>query len=294
MSKEVIDKLFCHDCLKYKSASRGFYSTSNPYHKTGKTAICKDCLIDNNEAPDGNYDMDKIAEMLRTIDKPLLIDLWINSKEEAEKRNSTQLKIYMKNIAMVNFVHMNWNDTTLKSKNGKFLGEETESVEFIIYTPELEDDGDLELTEPQRKRLIRTWNQSYKDTEFLFLEDFFGGLIKNYPTEDPIKITAYKDLAKMALQADEELKNKNTKMFKELIDLSSKIQKAHGLNGLLGDNKIVTLGTMIADIEIDEPAEYVEMRPQFEDVDQFGKYIEDWIVRPFKNIFDISRDFMGM
>ena len=88
----------------------------------------------------------------------------------------------------------------------------------------------------------------------------------------------------------------NIKAFKDLMELSSKLHNDGNIKpiqstGANDDKGLSTYGLWIKTIEQDEPCEHFETKPLYEDYDKFKRYIDNWFVRPFKNIFNISNDF---
>lgn len=265
-------KIICSSCGKDKNPT-DFYASNSPFHKhTGKLSLCKECFwefVDN--------DVDKLKTALRMVDKPFLVDLLQSSQEEAERDNKSIIKLYMKNVGMPQYKNFTWLDSI--SNNEK---------EFNII---IEDSSSFD-----ENSLIKKWGRGYQASDLEYLENFFAEYSHSYATDTPVQVNLYKNIAKVHLQAEKELSANQTKNFKDLMELSSKLHNDGNIKpiqstGANEDKGVSTYGLWIKTIEQDEPCEYFENKPIYEDFDKFKKYIDDWFVRPFKNIFNISKDF---
>jgi hypothetical protein len=270
--KEQKEKLLCTDCGKEKNPT-DFYASNSPFHKhTGKLSVCKQCFWDFVED-----DIEKLKAALRMVDKPFLVDLLQSSKDEAERDKKNLIRIYMKNVGMPQYKTFTWADSI--SNNEK---------EFNIS---VEDSTSFD-----ENSLIKKWGRGYSASDLEYLENFFHEYSHSYATDTPVQVNLYKNIAKVHLQAEKELSGNQTKNFKDLMELSSKLHNDGNIKpiqstGANDDKGLSTYGLWIKTIEQDEPCEFFENEPIYEDFDKFKKYIDDWFVRPFKNIFNISKDF---
>jgi hypothetical protein len=266
------DKIACSCCDK-TVRPEDYYASSSPFHsKHGKLHVCKQCIWDYVEKDKEN--LNHIKSTLRMIDRPFLRELWSSSIQETEKSKKELYKIYFKNLAMPQYRELTWDDSDFGDKKSE-----------NIYLEEEED-----LTELHIK-----WGK-YKREDLTFLENFYYDYSNSYATDTPVQINLYKSIAKVHLQAEKELANNSIKVFKDLMELSSKLHNDGNIKpiqstGANDDKGLSTYGLWIKTVEQDEPCEYFKKRPIYEDFDKFKKYIEDWFVRPFKNIFNISKDF---
>jgi len=261
------------DCGKEKSINE-FYASSSPFHsRTGKMHICKDCYCSYAERDGDN--LNQIKNALRMVDKPFLQDLWDSSVQEAEKANKSNFRIYMKNLGLRQNRELTWKDSD--STNIPIGNEEGTIVS-------------------DNEELVKKWGRGYSDSELEYLENFFFEYSHNYATETPVQVNLYKNIGKVHLQAEKALANGNIKEFKDLMELSSKLHNDGNIKpiqstGANDDKGLSTYGLWIKTVEQDEPCEHFESKSIYEDFDKLKQYIENWFVRPFKNIFNISKDF---
>lgn len=267
----ITNKINCSSCGKSKDP-REYYTSNSHFHKhTGKLHVCKECFWEFI-----GDDVEKLKMALRMIDKPFLVDLLQSSQEEADRTNKNLIKIYMKNISMPQYKNSTWADSISNIEK-----------EFNIS---IENSNELD-----ENSLIRKWGR-YSPTDLEYLENFFNEYSHSYATDTPVQVNLYKNIAKVHLQAEKELAANQTKNFKDLMELSSKLHNDGNIKpiqstGANDDKGLSTFGLWIKTIEQEEPCEFFENKPVYEDYDKFRKYIEDWFVRPFKNIFNLQKDF---
>lgn len=277
----------CTDCLEEKKLDE-FYSSSSVFHSgTGRLHVCKDCIFKyaiNNDT--GEVELDRVKDALRGIDKPFIMDAWISSLAEAENRGGNVFRLYMKNIAMRHYKDLNYGDS-------RFNGEKemTEQEEKLVA----EEITEITFTKQKLKELNRLWGkQTHED--YQFLEDFYNEYDTIFPTENPVQKNLYRNIAKTHLSANKELEAGRVTGYEKLMNVSSKLHTDANIkpvqsSGLHDDNGNTTYGLWIKDIENTEPCEYFEDKPVYEDYDKFRRYWDKWFIRPFKNIFRISKDF---
>ncbi len=269
-------KITCTCCGKSK-AQEDFYTSRSYINKhTGRSSLCKECIWDYVTTEDNGYDYNKMLDMLQMIDRPFIQDLLTSSIDEAAKGNKNVFKIYMKNLGMVQNIDKRWQDSDFKGYV-KPSGDETE-------------------VNPESLEIVRKWGRGYTESDIEYLENFYNEYKNTYATDTPVQVNLYKNIAKIHLQAEKELAENSTKNFKDLMELSSKLHNDGNIKpiqstGANDDKGLSTYGLWIKTIAQDEPCEYFENKPLYEDYDKLKKYWEDWFVRPFKNIFNLSKDF---
>ena len=287
----TVEKKICSGCGTPKRLGEFYYSSTYLNRYTGTVPMCKGCMLDYVKPEYKNlYDIQKIKEVLRMVDKPFIQRLWDAAKEESDKRGDGRdyYGTYMKNIAMKDFKDLTWNDSD-------FL-KPTENNDKVAVSSTNTEDDDLEtIDEVELARLKKFWGEGTV-SDYLFLEDFYQEYMANFPKETPAQKNIYKNLAKIHLNAEKALANNAVKDYKDLMDLSSKMHNDANIKpiqtkGAGEDKGLNNYGLWIRDIENYEPCEYFKDKPVYEDYDGFQGYFEKWILRPMKNIFGKNRDF---
>lgn len=266
----------CSCCNKEKELVANYYLASDDLvHSDSRIHICKACFI-------GKIDYDKtntLIDMLRRIDKPFVIDLY-----ESASNNKNPLGEYMKNIAMPQWVGKTYMDSQFDKNLSKFIPKN--SITVVGDESNIETDG---------AELLRKWGK-FNQEDYIYLEHFYSEYRNNYATDTPVQVNLYKNIARVQLQAEKAFATNDIKQYKELMELSSKLHNDGNIKpiqntGANDDRGLSTYGLWIKEVEKDEPCEYFENKPLYEDYDSFKKYWEKWFIRPFKNIFNISKDF---
>lgn len=282
----AVKTLFCTDCGEDKKVDE-FYNSSSIFHShTGKLHVCKECIFDYATNKDtGEVDLNKVKEALRAIDKPFIMDAWVSSLAEVENNGGNVFRKYMKNIAMRHYKDFNYGDSR--------FGTEKELTEQEVQIVE-DEFTEIVYTKAELKNLNRIWGrQTHED--YAFLEDFYTEYNTIFPTENPVQRNLYRNIAKTHLNANKELEAGRINGYEKLMKTSSQLHTDANIKPVqssgLNDENSNSYGMWIKTIENTEPCEYFENLPVYEDYDKFRRYWEKWFIRPFKNIFRLSKDF---
>lgn len=158
-------KLTCTSCGKDKDLDH-YYSSYSPFHKnTGKLHVCKECYWEFI-----GDDVNKLKVALRMIDKPFIIDLLRSSHEEAERGNKNAIKLYMKNIGMLQYKGFTWDDSDF---DGFQANRNSLNIDNVVSEP-FEIDNEI----------IKYWGKGYLDLEYEFLEDERIKLMSSFECPD--------------------------------------------------------------------------------------------------------------
>lgn len=128
----------CYMCDKTKKKDK-FYVSTDPMIKSGKAPICKDCAEKIALRVDKNGDeheptKDSVKLALKYLNKPFLNSVWDSSVQESENLVAGKVKhnvwtSYIKNIAMVNYIGLTWEDSDM-FKEKVVYEDERQSVEM--------------------------------------------------------------------------------------------------------------------------------------------------------------------
>lgn len=281
MNKEPTKKT-CSKCLDSKNIKDDFYLAANDIiNIDSRLPICKKCLINL-------VDMDEVETLInamRAIDRPFLKSTYDDSFSQKNSFGE-----YMRMLA----TRQNRNKTYLDSEFNKELEKFSNKKDLDEFNNGVVSNADGYTTEglaALRKKWGKLENEDYE-----FLEEYYKEYAHSYATDAPVQIMLYKNIAKIQLQAEKELSKGNIKVYKDLMDLSSKLHNDGNIKpiqttGSNEDKGLSAYGLWIKEIEKDEPCEFFEEKKQYEDYDSFNKYWEKWFVRPLKNIFNVSNDF---
>jgi len=112
----------CYMCDKTKKKDK-FHVSTDPMIKSGKAPICKDCAekialrVDKN-GEEHEPTKESVQLALKYLNKPFLNSLWNSSIQESENLVAGKVKYnvwsaYIKNVAMVNYIGLTWQDSDM-------------------------------------------------------------------------------------------------------------------------------------------------------------------------------------
>ncbi len=197
-------KYLCPYCNKEKKKSE-FYMSSDPMVLTGITTMCKDCARkiamkwDERTQEFGTCTKASIQEALIRLDKPFLSKLWDSSylewaDDSNKKQRTTIWDAYIKNIGMVQYRGMRWQDSDI----------------FDVYVEKAKQAAKIELDKDDRlpDANLTEVNEEYKTNRRDVIRMTGYDPFVNYPIEED-KPMLY---AQVVSFIDEETKNDGMKM----------------------------------------------------------------------------------
>lgn len=229
VKEKTIQKCLC--CGEEKPLEEGFYISnsylnSNNYGEIkkrtksnnkieflqGRMPYCKNCLENTYNKFLEKYKSIEIAIFYTCASFNIyysqkLVDTSIESAKDTDKKAILE---YMKNIAMVNYVGMDFfdsEDLNLKDKSKSITNKNTESQ--IINNEEY------------MKKMIPIWGKGYSPEEYKFLEDYYDELAHKYDDSMPIQINNYKNMAKAQLQGNKCLENNDITGYQKAMNILS-------------------------------------------------------------------------
>ena len=197
-------KYLCPYCLKEKKKSE-FYTSSDPMVLTGITSMCKECARkiamnwDERTQQFGTCTKASIQDALIRLDKPFLNKIWDSSylewaNQEGQIRRTTIWDAYIKNIGMVQYRGMRWQDSDI----------------FDVYVEKAKSAAKIEVGKDNREPSINAEdiNEAYKTNKKDVIRMTGYDPFANYPIEED-KPLLY---AQVVSFIDEETKNDGMKM----------------------------------------------------------------------------------
>ena len=197
-------KYLCPYCLKEKKKS-DFYMSSDPMVLTGITTMCKECARkiamnwDERTQEFGTCTKASIQEALIRLDKPFLNRLWDSSylewaDDSSKKQRTTIWDAYIKNIGMVQYRGMRWQDSDIFDVY----------VEKAKQSAKIELDKEDRLPDPNLQEVNDEYKVNRRDVIRMTGYDPFA----SYPVEED-KPVLYAQLISFI---DDETKNDGMKM----------------------------------------------------------------------------------
>lgn len=243
----------CNCCGKTKRES-DYYASSTPFNKaTGKIPVCKSCIWEYVQSSD---DMEKVKSALRMVDKPYLIELWRATEEECERAGKDVFKTYMKNVAMVQYRDLNWNDS-----------------EFEVVTTHkvVTEQGDI--GKEDYESLVSFFGRGFNREDYIWLSEEYTDFTNRYECDSKGMELLIKEICLV------ELDIKNRRAQGEKVDTQLKtLQDLLGSSNLkpvqeTGANAVdqESFGTLIKKYENEKPIP--KPSEKWRDVDGIQKYI---------------------
>lgn len=249
-------KIACSDCGKEKDASREFYTSFSPFHKsTGRLHVCKQCLSNSVK----ENDIKSFTNMLRSMDKPFIVHLY-----ESAIHSNAYVGEYFKLVNAKDFRYMTWDDSDFE---GHKSGNSIKNNQLV------EEDEVKELSQDEYNFLRSFWGKSFKTEELLWLQEEYEDFTNRYECDSKGMELLIKQICLTELDIENRRSNgeKVDQQLKTLQDLlgSSNLKPVQetGANAVEQE----TFGTLIKKFEREKPIP--EPDHMWKDVDGIGKYI---------------------
>ena len=291
--KSVItpESVYCRKCMKQLPASK-FYDAVDmgKIDSNGKFSVCKDCV--------------------QTIYDELYTEY--NSMEKAIHKMCIMLNLKYSNDAMsATKTHV---QTLLEKGNNvkaifsiykmKVVATNKSMEKNIAQDDGYEDIGTIFIDkpiEPTKLHLppdtIVFWGNDLEPEDILFLENEYINFKNTHSAETYAEVILLKQVCYTLLRIRDLRRNneETSEAVKELQTLMKNMAiSPNALSSASGSKGADTFGMWIADIEQDEPAQWLKTDPRgdmYRDVSDVAGYFEKYFVRPLKNFITQSKDF---
>lgn len=164
----------CQYCGQSKPVS-AYLKSKNEFFPCGTIDICTECIEDFIERENANFNfMDKLC---RWLDIPFIPERWV---KYYEINGAVAISTYVETIYQESYPMLDWkkvNDNYIKLKEQEKL-----------------DEAMPQLKEEKLRKLRTKWGEEYVDSEILYMEDLFQGILQTQnvngklQTDDAIKL----------------------------------------------------------------------------------------------------------
>lgn len=277
----------CTCCGTSKSTVTGYYISYSPLYASNdkKMTMCKDCVIDIYERyvdfySDETKALYRLSLLVDGYFSLALVDILM---AQAKKTNTSLVRVYFqkanslpqfKGKTSMDSEHISLEDGTLYLTNEPIQQEEVQEIEddFVITS-----------------EIIRRWGRGLPKDDYSFLEEKYQELIAVYDHRNPVQRMLYQNISRTQLEAEKARRNGNPAMYEKMMSTLSKLMGDGNIKPVqenaVSDDE-ASFGLFIKKIESEEPIP--EPLDEFQDVDGFRKYIDEWFVKPFARIFDLD------
>ena len=269
------------------STVTGYYISYSPLYASNdkKMTMCKDCVIDIYERyvdfySDETKALYRLSLLVDGYFSLALVDILM---AQAKKTNTSLVRVYFqkanslpqfKGKTSMDSEHISLEDGTLYLTNEPIQQEEVQEIEddFVITS-----------------EIIRRWGRGLPKDDYSFLEEKYQELIAVYDHRNPVQRMLYQNISRTQLEAEKARRNGNPAMYEKMMSTLSKLMGDGNIKPVqenaVSDDE-ASFGLFIKKIESEEPIP--EPLDEFQDVDGFRKYIDEWFVKPFARIFDLD------
>jgi len=291
MENNEKEKYYCRKCMKFLSEDN-FYQAMDGglVDSNGKFSTCKNCVQDIYEIV-----YKELNSMEKTVHRLCQIFniRFTNEALDATKSHIQTLLENGKNVKAIFSIYLMKLTATKKSMDKSGVNDFQYEDVGTIFTEKQIDTSQIPIPED----VLKFWGKDLSRGDIEYLENEYANFKNTHSADTYAEIVLLKQVCTTMLDIKKErLAGNNTiKLVKELQELMTKlaispnVAKANALNAG-GDS----FGQWIADIEREEPSEWLKTSPlgnMYRDVGDTNSYFEKYIVRPLKNFITGSRDF---
>jgi hypothetical protein len=261
-------KITCIKCEKEKRDRDFYLSRSDLYSVNKKIPICSKCLGDRYEKVLGIYGDYILALQHCCYNFDIFFD-----QELAEALDEKSINEYIDKL----------------NKNAKYrkktsLNNMIEKKSLI----DLQEEGS-EISEKNVK-LIRKWGEGYTENEYFILEEKEKEYLENYEPESLTEKKILRELSMLEVERDKARMEGNRRELKDLSELLSKKMGDANIKPnqkkILGEADDDIFGMILKIYETEEPIP--EPLEEFKDVNNFLKYLNKIMVRPFARALGLA------
>lgn len=267
----------CMCCGKIYDVRKGNFSKTQSQWFMGNDGYlpwCNDCREKMFEFYAKRYnDEDEAIDRLA-----MMFDTYVDDKvlEAAEYSSTSAPKIntYMGRINMRQFASKSYDDVIDQKKKDALAAGDTKGTRVT-------------------QRMIKNWGRGLDDQDYLFLEDHYQNLITRHECKTAAQEILFKRIAKAELNCEKADATGDTKKIKEANDnLQNLMGSAQIKPNQTNDNALAetnTFGTLIQKQEEEEPIP--EPSPEWQDVDNIGKYFRVWVLGTLLKMFNLKNPY---
>lgn len=201
----------CKCCNKIK-AVKDFIVCRSPENKTGYSYICKSCCSMMSLDENGNFNKQKVYDLLKIIDKPFInnifekVNTMMNSRKTDMISERSKIAVYLSIVNSMNGGYRN---------SGFINSEKIEEIKIEVET--------TNETKKQATDDIDLWGEGWTATEMLQLNRKFNLLLNNYPLRTEMHKEMLVKYCKYSLREELAIAQGNTNDAKYWGELAMKI-----------------------------------------------------------------------
>lgn len=267
----------CMCCGKIYDVRKGNFSKTKSQWYMGNDGYLPWC----NECREKMFEfyVKKYNDEDEAIDRlAMMFDTYVNDKllDASEHSVASALKIntYMGRLNIRQYADKSYDDVIDQKKKNALAAGDTKGTKVT-------------------QRMIKNWGRGLDDQDYLFLEDHYQNLITRHECKTAAQEILFKRIAKAELNCEKADATGDTKKIKEANDnLQNLMGSAQIKPNQTNDNALAetnTFGTLIQKQEEEEPIP--EPSPEWQDVDNIGKYFRVWVLGTLLKMFNLKNPY---
>lgn len=235
--------IICTNCGKEKKTSE-FYASYTSEIKV--TPYCKECIQNKSIDENGNIDKQKFIEVLRTINRPFMNQIYNNNFEKYKNGGTVAGFVgwYMKDIAVQQYRSFTFDDSDMGVVNENTNNSNTK----IEEKPKQVKTKAVKLDKASRENLIDKWGK-FEDETLNRFEKKFGQLSQTFNVRTTIHMEGLVNYCKYSTLSDIAIEKGNIQEAKLYADIAQKARNDNGLTAnSIDKNKQISGVTSFGDI----------------------------------------------
>lgn len=277
----------CRKCQRDRSPLK-FYDATDIYLDTnGLFSVCIDCI---NEIFDTIYANEKsievtILKMCRMFNLAYVPEAIETTKHQLETRKETRNKedsffgTYKAKVKVTLRAGVHDNDVDMTYK---------EVTSIIAKKDNIITDDDVD----NSQELVAFWGTDDKD-DIAFLENQFSNFKQTHKADTYAEVILLKEVCYKILEIDKSRKQNKSidSSLKSLQEVMKSLAISPNISNASSGKSIDSFGVWIKEIESLTPAEWIEDKSIFRDVDNIEEYTEKFITSPLRSFVTGNKEF---
>ena len=177
----------CQYCGQTKPSS-SFLKSKSEFFPLGTVDICTECIEDFIERNNANFNF--LDKLCRWLDIPFIPDRWVKYYEVS---GAVAISTYVETIYQESYPMLDW-----KKVNDSYLD---------LKEQEKLDETMPQLKEQKLQQLREKWGEEYADSEILYMEDLFQGILQTQNVNGKLQTDDALKLCKISLLLNKKIRD---------------------------------------------------------------------------------------
>lgn len=284
----AVETAYCRKCMQMKKPLEFFMATDFYLDSNGLLSVCKTCI---------SAIYVKYYNVEHSLDRAIYrLCRLLNIKFDESALRAVKTHLTTQSKADDDPTVFGLYKSKIISRGEIARGEGSTGIDLTFVEskgiPEQEPASPDDFEDP--KTIFEFWGEGFTTDEYRFLEKEFNNFRRTHKADTYSEIILLKEVCYKMLEIQRARKeDKSTgSAVKELQTLMTSLAISPNMANVANSGRgVEAFGNWIKDIENLTPAEWVDDKSIYKDVDDIEAYAELHITRPLKNFITGSRDF---